>query len=163
MCIIVDVNRMSAFLAGPPEEDAAPVRRWIDTGQEAVWCIPPEGSLRRKSAVTRGTDCSATPRLAGPSSSRRSVSLTTRTPWRGQIRSDDPHVLALARATGVRLLYTGDADLIADFKEQGNSRQAKGEGLFRCGQCQLADQICMWQAIDGVVAPAGMNFWWRRR
>lgn len=34
----------------------------------------------------------------------------------GQLRSNDPHILALARASGARLLYTADKDLIADFK-----------------------------------------------
>ena len=36
----------------------------------------------------------------------------------GSLRSDDPHVRALARKTGVRLLYTNDLDLIADFKNK---------------------------------------------
>ena len=45
----------------------------------------------------------------------------------GQIRSDDPHVLALARATGVRLLYTGDADLIADFKDKAFLDRPRGK------------------------------------
>ncbi|WP_147277245.1 hypothetical protein [Rhodovulum sp. 12E13] len=33
-------------------------------------------------------------------------------------RSDDEHILALARACGTRLLYTEDGDLIADFKDR---------------------------------------------
>lgn len=32
------------------------------------------------------------------------------------LNSSDPHVLALARHTGTRLLYTGDIKLIQDFK-----------------------------------------------
>ena len=32
------------------------------------------------------------------------------------LNSNDPHVLALARHTGTRLLYTGDSRLIQDFK-----------------------------------------------
>ena len=36
MCIIVDANRIGAFLADPPEKDAAPVRRWIDAGKGSV-------------------------------------------------------------------------------------------------------------------------------
>lgn len=32
--------------------------------------------------------------------------------------SDDPHVLALARASGARLLYTEDRDLMDDFKNR---------------------------------------------
>ena len=36
MCIIVDANRMGDFLADPPEEDATPIRRWIDSGKGSV-------------------------------------------------------------------------------------------------------------------------------
>lgn len=47
--------------------------------------------------------------------------------------SDDYHILALAKATGARLLYTQDKKLISDFKEivkgkvypSGNSKNAK--------------------------------------
>ena len=45
----------------------------------------------------------------------------------GQIRSDDPHVLALARVSGVRLLYTGDVDLIADFKDKAFIDRPRGK------------------------------------
>ena len=37
---------------------------------------------------------------------------------RASLHSDDPHVPALARATGVRLLYTGDRKLMDDFKNK---------------------------------------------
>lgn len=37
---------------------------------------------------------------------------------RADLHSDDPHVLALARATGVRLLYTSDRNLKDDFKRK---------------------------------------------
>ena len=37
---------------------------------------------------------------------------------RTDLCSDDPHVLALARWSRVRLLYTGDPGLIADFKNK---------------------------------------------
>ena len=37
----------------------------------------------------------------------------------GKLRSDDPHILALARVSGARLLYTNDRDLQKDFR---NSR-----------------------------------------
>ncbi|MEX6506693.1 hypothetical protein [Jiella sp. M17.18] len=34
------------------------------------------------------------------------------------LRSDDPHVLALARVSNSRLLYTQDGNLIVDFKNR---------------------------------------------
>ncbi len=37
---------------------------------------------------------------------------------RADLHSDDPHVLALARATGVRLLYTSDRNLKDDFERK---------------------------------------------
>lgn len=36
----------------------------------------------------------------------------------GQIASDDPHVLALARLSGTRLLYSEDQRLIEDWKNK---------------------------------------------
>lgn len=35
-----------------------------------------------------------------------------------EIRSDDPHVLALARISGARLLFTNDRDLQSDFRDR---------------------------------------------
>ncbi|MCE2463042.1 MAG: hypothetical protein J4F46_03880 [Dehalococcoidia bacterium] len=35
----------------------------------------------------------------------------------GVCRSDDPHVIALARISGTRLLYTNDNDLEGDFRK----------------------------------------------
>ena len=36
----------------------------------------------------------------------------------GAIRSDDPHVIALAQVSGARLLYSNDGNLQQDFKRQ---------------------------------------------
>ena len=41
-------------------------------------------------------------------------------------RSDDAHVLALARASGARLLYTADRDLMADFKDRSFVADPRG-------------------------------------
>lgn len=41
---------------------------------------------------------------------------TRRLERQGGYRSNDPHVLALARVSGARLLYTNDRDLQLDFK-----------------------------------------------
>ena len=36
----------------------------------------------------------------------------------GTIRSDDPHVIALAQVSGARLLYSNDGNLQQDFKNK---------------------------------------------
>ena len=48
---------------------------------------------------------------------------------KGQValRSDDIHILALARSTGARLLYTGDNNLILDFKDGKFIDQPRGK------------------------------------
>ena len=126
MCIIVDANRMGAFLADPPEEDAAPVRRWIDTGGGSV--VYSTGGKFAEEIQGR-----ARQRLLRYSQAGRARLvpedrfIDDQNTLEGQIRSDDPHVLALARATGVRLLYTGDADLIADFKDKAFLDKPRGK------------------------------------
>ena len=43
------------------------------------------------------------------------------------LNSNDPHVLALARHTGTRLLYTGDFKLIQDFKNSKVINKPRGK------------------------------------
>ena len=56
---------------------------------------------------------------------------------RADLRSDDPHVLALARWTGVRLLYTGDQNLIADFKDKQFIDHPRGKVYSRAANAGL--------------------------
>ena len=53
------------------------------------------------------------------------------------LRSDDPHVLALARATGARLLHTGDRDLMADFKNKKFLAQPRGKVYSTAANARL--------------------------
>ena len=63
----------------------------------------------------------------------------------GEITSDDPHVLALARVSGARLLYTKDNALIRDFKDKKFIDQPRGkvytrktnEDLLKTARCVL--------------------------
>lgn len=116
MCIIIDVNVLGKFLADPPDENAAPIHDWL---------------LRRKGKLIYSTGGKFAREIVGKARQRlveyvraglaveevRSERLLEEE--RGlaaEIKSDDPHVLALARVSGARLLYTGDGDLITDFK-----------------------------------------------
>ena len=56
---------------------------------------------------------------------------------RPDLRSDDAHVLALARKTGVRLLYTGDRDLIEDFKDKQFIDRPRGKVYTRAENARL--------------------------
>ena len=118
MCIIVDANRLGAFLADPATADAAPIRNWLDRGGRIVYST---GGAFAKEIGRPTRDKLLTYVRAGKATlipreqfadDERALSENT------DLRSDDPHVLALARWTRVRLLYTGDANLIADFKNK---------------------------------------------
>ena len=121
MCIIVDANKLGEFLAEPAHEDAEPIRRWLHRPRGAGALVY---STEGKFASELGNE--ARRKLADylragrarlvPAS--RFAEDEARLNASGMLRSDDPHVLALARASGARLLYTGDQDLIADFKDR---------------------------------------------
>ena len=118
MCIIIDANKLSSFLADPPDEDSAPVRKWLDKGGILVYStgsiFAEEVTKRAKRKLTDYVRAGQAKVIPGEQFTDDESSLRTQ---RG-LRSNDPHVLALARVSGARLLYTGDNDLIADFKNK---------------------------------------------
>ena len=118
MCMIVDANKLGEFLADPPNADALPIRNWLGRRSGSLvystgGAFKRElgGTARRKLAdFAQAGKARLVPaaRFAKDEAELRAS---------GQLRSNDPHVLALARASGARLLYTGDDDLKADFKD----------------------------------------------
>lgn len=118
MCLIVDTSRMGDFLAEPQKEDAAPIHRWLDRGVgNLVYTI---GDRFEKETKDRALDWlserekAGRARLIPEEGLRREVG---RIESSGRLRSDDAHVLALARVSGARLLYTGDKALMDDFRD----------------------------------------------
>lgn len=59
-----------------------------------------------------------------------------------QRRSDDPHVLALARVSGARLLATKDGDLITDFKNSSIVNSPRGKVYTRNAHERLVRAMC---------------------
>ena len=119
MCIIVDASRLGDFLRDPANEDTAPIRKWLNKGSGKL--VYSTGGAyagevgrqtrRRLAAYVQAAKAQLVPAQKFAEDERALGARTDRS-------SDDPHVLALARETGVRLLYTGDADLMADFKDK---------------------------------------------
>ena len=126
MCIIVDANRLSTF-ANPDHSDAQPIHRWVRRGGgKIVYCD--EGKFASEmtgAARVRLREYSR----AGMAEFFPSQSFEADLAALGKIhtQSDDPHVLALARATGTRLLYTGDRKLIDDFKNPQVINRPRGK------------------------------------
>lgn len=145
MCIIVDANRLGMFLAEPPREDAVPIRRWLDTrGGTLVYSTGSQfanelghNAKRKLAAYYRAGKARLVP-------ARRFAEDEAQLKASGKLRSNDSHVLALARASGARLLYTGDPDLIADFKDHRLVRNPRGKIYSGAANADLlADNACV--------------------
>lgn len=116
MCIIVDANRLGAFLADTADVDAKPIHAWLMRGRGVVvystgGAFARELGRRARERLTQYVRAGMATLVLSDRFDDDERSL------RGRIRSDDPHVLALARASGARLLYTTDGDLMDDFKD----------------------------------------------
>ena len=119
MCIIVDANRLGKVLAEPADEDAAPIREWLNrkggsilysTGGAFAGELGHEAKIKLKDYSRAGKA-----KLFPASKFEHDLRDLQA---QGGFRSNDPHILALARASRARLLYTGDRNLIADFKDK---------------------------------------------
>ncbi len=115
MCIIVDTNQLSEFLSKPASEDAAPIRHWLkgrgllvySTGGKFAKELSTRSKIRLKGYVDAGRA-----KLI-PAMKFRDDEISLRKD--SSVRSNDHHVLALARHSGARVLYTSDKNLMDDF------------------------------------------------
>ena len=138
MCIIVDANKLGDFLADPVSEDSRPIHDWLNRGRGSIvystdgkFAAEIQGRARARSAdYVRAGRATLIPGSRFADDERN---LETR----ANLRSDDPHVLALARAAGVRLLYTADGDLISDFKEKRVIDRPRGKVYSGVGNAAL--------------------------
>src|SRR5215218_4114646 len=116
MCVIVDTNEAHEFFQRSPVSIYAPVIRWISTGDgrlryggklkaELMHIRDAARLLRVWSAAGRAVD-EGDDRVAAEERRVDALHLC---------RSNDLHVIALARVSGARVLCTRDVDLIADF------------------------------------------------
>ena len=137
MCIIVDANRLGAFLADPPGADAAPLRAWVNRGGRIVYST---GGAFAREVGRRTRDRLLTYVRAGRAKlipADRFADDERRLRADPDLRSDDPHVLALAREAKVRLLHTGDADLTADFKNRKFIDRPRGKVYSSAANARL--------------------------
>ena len=119
MCIIVDTNKLGDLLADPVSEDSRPIHDWLRRGKGSIvystdgrFAKEIRGRARARLAVYE--QAGRATKIPGSRFVDDEHDLKTH----ANLRSDDPHVLALARAAGVRLLYTADSDLISDFTDK---------------------------------------------
>lgn len=119
MCIIVDANRCAPFYNQPPASEAQPVLDWLLLGEGGLVIggrlkdehlrAKPGESQRLWLALKRAGRLYEVERSSVDAEEAR---------LSGQTESDDPHVVALARLSGARLLYSEDQKLWKDWKNK---------------------------------------------
>ena len=119
MCMIIDANRLGVFLSDQMAEDAKPIHGWLNKGwgnlvYSTGGAFADEVGRRSRATLARYAQAGRATVIPAEQFKEDERQL------RGNeaVRSDDPHVLALARHSGARVLYTGDQKLINDFKNK---------------------------------------------
>ena len=127
MCLIIDANMCGRFFATPASADFVPVWQWLEGRDGAIvfggrnarelWRVANAGrailELHRRGKAHRVEYARVDKEEARLAAAR-------------SCRSDDPHVIALARIGGSRLLCSEDADLHADFSNTTLLSDPKG-------------------------------------
>lgn len=127
MCVIVDGNVAHEVFHKTVTEDGTPVREWLETGSGrlvfggklAKELEHADAARRYLIELTRQGRAIRVP----PDKVKRAVEDLTRVQ---SLKSNDPHVIALARITGARVLFSRDQDLHNDFKNAAIIARPRG-------------------------------------
>ena len=160
MCAIVDANKFGDFMNRNLSEDARLFREWVEEKDGGL--VYPEaeplegmpkpavGDMRRLVSEYRRSPnmlfLLEQYHLKGLARRVKLSKVAGQHPETAKARSDDRHILALALASGARLLYTADKKLARDFQNPeiiGNPpgevyASAADEGRLRpdiCNNC----------------------------
>ncbi len=128
MCMIVDANKLGSLLSDKPTADVVPIHDWLNK-RSGKLVYSTDGGFADEAGGRSAK------RLAGYARAGRATVIPTEAFAEDErqlrnnkgLRSDDPHVLALARYSRARVLYTADADLIRDFKDKQFIAKPRGK------------------------------------
>ena len=119
MCVIIDADVAARVFAVPPEDDFAPLWKWIEhksgkivfgfAGKLGVEWKKLAKAKRRLLQMWRAGQALQVPATRIEAEENAVTKLAI-------CKSNDPHVIALARASGARILCTNDQNLETDFK-----------------------------------------------
>lgn len=115
MCLIIDANCAAKFASG--HREAAPIAIWLvkKSGRLVVGGTKLKGEYNRVAkfaGLLAQLSAAGKIKFASDSDTDR---LEQELSDSGLLISDDPHILALARVSGARVLYSNDQNLHADF------------------------------------------------
>ena len=117
MCMIIDTNRINDFLNHPSQEDIKPIHDWLKRKGRIVYSTGDQFSTELKDKARRRLEDYARIGRSSFVSDDRVVVEAEKLRSSGlSFKSNDHHVLALARISKARLLYSSDEGLHEDFK-----------------------------------------------
>ncbi len=126
MCIIIDANRLGAFLEKPPGDDMAPVHKWLrEQGGQLVYA----SSGKFADEITpKARHRLAEYKIAGAARLVKAEDITAELQKidKKRLRSNDAHIIALALASGARLLCSDDGKLRDDFRDGSILKDPRG-------------------------------------
>ena len=117
MCLILDTNKYGDFL-NQNNPDMEPVRKWLEKGGKIAYAPTQtmKSELNKHEKMRQKFyDYDEAGKLKQPP--KEEVEKAMERLQKLDLKSDDPHIIALAQVSGVKLLVSGDKALHADFKE----------------------------------------------
>ncbi len=113
MCLILDANRYGDFIKD--HEDMKPVKKWIEGENGKIAYSPTQKFEKELSKSIRGQF--AKYREAGKLKLINKEMVQNIQKTLPKLKSNDPHIIALALAANVKLLVSADKKLYKDFKQ----------------------------------------------
>ena len=130
MCVIIDANLASLVFSTPPDPDFVPVLSWLyDT--DADGCLVYGGRLTQELLMLSGTWRPLVQLLRAGRAilvpCEKIAAEEARVESLRLCRSNDAHVIALARVSGARVLCSKDRTLHQDFKNRQLISNPRGQ------------------------------------
>ena len=129
MCLILDASKYGDFL-NPDNKDMHPVKKWVEKKGKIVYSptqkFESELTGKIRTQFEHYTEAGKIKRIDKKLVEDQQNNLP-------KLKSNDPHIIALAKVAKVRLLVTGDKNLSKDFKSiipKGKVYQNKTHALL---------------------------------
>ena len=162
MCAILDRNKFGGFLK--PDKAGEIFRDWVGSGGGRIVYLADDKPRRLPDEIAGAMrrllkEYADSPRVMRMLDQYRRAGRTRRVklsevareyPATAKIRSNDRHILAMARASGARLLYTGDGALARHFRNPEIINNPEGVVYSRAAhQIHLRPDVCVPRPVAG--------------
>ena len=162
MCAILDRSKFGEFLK--PAEDGRLFRKWVEEGGGRIIYLVNDRPKRLPAEIAEdmrrlSKEYDESPnverllnqyRLSGKVRRVKLSAVAKRHPATAAATSNDRHILAMALASGARLLYTKDRRLARDFRDAAIINNPRGVVYSRVSDSgNLRADVCIPPPVDG--------------